>query len=84
MLYLKTKSKWLMAIGIFLLHVLIFFSVVFFFFYSLLDTTYSAVEFPRAPFCQPYFAAYAMETWKINCSVEYSRMGRHAMFCALL
>lgn len=68
-----------MAIAVFLLHVLIFF-----FFYSLLGTTYSAVEFHRAPFCQPYFAAYAMETWKTNCSVEYSRMGRDVLFCALL
>lgn len=45
-----------------------------------IGTTYSAVEFHRAPFCPPYFAAYAMETWKTNCSVGYSRMGRDALF----
>lgn len=45
-----------------------------------LGTMCSAVEFHRAPFCQPYFAAYAMETWKTNCSGGYSRMGRDALF----
>lgn len=61
-----------MAIEIFLLHVLI----PFFFFYSFVATTYSALEFHRAPFCQPCFAACAMETWKTNYSVGYRRMGR--------
>lgn len=40
------------------------------FFYSLIGTTCSAVEFHRAPFCQPYFAAYSMEIWKTNGSLE--------------
>lgn len=73
------EKKCLVAVAIFL-YVLIFF----FSFLSLLGTTYSAVEFHRAPFCQPYFAVYAMETWKTNYSVECSRMGRDALFCALL
>lgn len=61
----------LMTTGV-LLHVLIFFFV----FYSFLGTIYSALESHRAPFCQPYFAAYATETWKTNYSVGSRRMGR--------
>lgn len=70
MLYLMFLSICLVTTGA-LLCVLMFL-----FFYSFLGTTYSALESHRAPFCQPYFAAYAMETWKTNYFVESRRMGR--------
>lgn len=42
----------------------------------LLGAIYNVVEFHKAPFYQLCSAVYAMEIWKTNCYVEYSKMGK--------